>query len=147
MKRREFMVGTGAMSVGLLLPAVPAFGVDVVRELTGDRKVQESGIEMDIPRIAETGNSVPITVIVDSPMTDADFVRKIHILVPENPEKKAATYTLSPLSGKAEVSTRIRLAKTQTVRAIAEMSDNSVRGTGVNVLVTVGACVEEIWTD
>lgn len=144
MRRRHLLTGTAALS---LMASFRVLAAGVAERLIGGRKVQAAGITMDIPRIAETGNSVPITVSVDSPMTADDHVKKIHILVPGNPEKKAASYTLTSYAGKAEISTRIRLAKTQTVRAIAEMADGSVRGTGTNVIVTVGACVEEMWTD
>lgn len=144
MNRRRIIISSALLPLSVWLPAIRG---SVRDELVGDREISESGITMDIPRIAETGNSVPITVSVDSPMTEANYVRKVHILVPGNPEHKAATYRLTPLNGKAEISTRIRLARTQTVRALAEMSDDSVRSVGVSVVVTVGACVEEMWTD
>lgn len=144
MKRRRLLISSIVLPLAAWLPALRA---SVRGELVGDRDVYADGISIDIPRIAETGNSVPLTVSVESPMTEADHVNRLHILVPGNPEEKAATYKLTPMTGKAEISTRIRLARTQTVRAIAEMSDGSLLGTGVNVVVTVGACVEEIWTD
>lgn len=144
MKRRRLIIGSIVLPLAGWLSALRA---SVRSELIGDWDVSADGISIDIPRIAETGNSVPLTVSVDSPMTEAHYVKRLHILVPGNPEEKAATYRLTPMTGKAEISTRIRLARTQTVRAIAEMSDGSLRGTGVNVVVTVGACVEEMWTD
>ncbi|MEX2488443.1 MAG: thiosulfate oxidation carrier protein SoxY [Pseudomonadales bacterium] len=142
--RRRLLITTTGLPLALWLRGVTG---SVVQQLVDGRELSESGINIDMPRIAETGNSVPITVSVDSPMTESDYVKMIHIIVPGNPEKKAVTWHLTPMSGKAEISTRIRLAKTQTVRAIAELSDNSVRGAGVNIVVTVGACVEDIWTD
>lgn len=144
MKRRRLIVNAGVLGAAIPLHA---FGTSLLGEIVGDREVNETGVVIDMPRIAETGNSVPIRVSVDSPMTPTDHVKRLHILVPGNPEKKAATYRFTPMSGKAEISTRIRLARTQTVRAIAEMSDKSVRVAKVNVLVTVGACIEEIWSD
>lgn len=142
--RRRLLLTTTSLPMALWLQGATG---SVVQELVDGREISESGIKIEMPRIAETGNSVPITVSVDSPMTESDYVKMIHIIVPGNPEKKAATWHLTPMSGKAAISTRIRLAKTQTVRAIAEMSDDSVRGAGVNIVVTVGACVEDIWTD
>jgi sulfur-oxidizing protein SoxY len=104
-------------------------------------------MKLDIPRIAETGNSVPIAVLVDSPMTPEAHVARVHVFVEGNPEPVAATFHLGPRAGIAEISTRIRLARSQNVLAVAEMSDGSVRSASVSVLVTLGACIEEIWTD
>ena len=111
------------------------------------RALEPKGITITLPKIAESGNSVPVTVSVDSPMTSEDFVNAIHIFVPGNPETRAVTYNLTPLCGKAEVATRVKLARTQIVRVIAEMSDGSLRGIGASILVTAGACIEELWFD
>jgi sulfur-oxidizing protein SoxY len=102
---------------------------------------------LSLPKIAETGNSVPLTVSVDSPMTPEDHVQRIHIFVPGNPEPVAATYHLGLRAGKAQMSTHVRLARTQTVLALAEMHDESVRADAASILVTLGACVDELWTD
>lgn len=144
MKRRQFLVTTTLLP---LAACRSSFLLHDFESVVGGRDIVESGIALDVTRIAETGNSVPVTVSVDSPMTAADHVRRIYIFVPGNPETHAATYHLSPACGRAEISTRIRLARTQTVRVVAEMSDDSVRATAVNVMVTLGACVEEMWTD
>jgi sulfur-oxidizing protein SoxY len=102
---------------------------------------------LTLPKITETGNSVPLSVAVESPMTPADHVLRIHILVPGNPEPVAATYHLGSRAGKAQISTQVRLARTQTVLALAEMSDGSVRSDAASLIVTLGACVDELWSD
>ena len=104
-----------------------------------------SPVSVELPPIAETGNSVPIRVSVASPMTADDHVRSIEIRVPGNPEPVAATYFFTPESGIAAVRTNIRLARTQRVTAVAEFSDGR-RATGsADIVVTLGACVEEIY--
>ena len=118
-----------------------------IRERIGKRQPQPGGMSLTLPKIAETGNSVPLTVTVDSPMTPENHVLRIHIFVPGNPLPVAATYHLGVRSGKAEISTRIRLARTQRVLALAEMHDGSVRSDVASIVVTLGACVEEIWSD
>jgi sulfur-oxidizing protein SoxY len=118
-----------------------------IRQLIGGRAPQPGGITLTLPKIAETGNSVPLTVAVDSAMTPGDHVQRIHIFVPGNPEQVAATYHLGVRAGKAEISTHIRLARTQTVLALAEMNDGSVRSGSASIVVSLGACVDEIWTD
>ncbi|ATQ70595.1 thiosulfate oxidation carrier protein SoxY (plasmid) [Methylosinus trichosporium OB3b] len=99
-----------------------------------------SAVTLDLPEIAENGNSVPITVKVTSPMTEQLYVARIVIIAEANPTPTAATFSLTPLSGRAEVSTRIRLAQTQTVSAIAEMSDGSIEMDKKTVKVTAGGC-------
>jgi sulfur-oxidizing protein SoxY len=118
-----------------------------IRQRIGDREPQPGGLTLTLPKIAENGNSVPLTVSVDSPMTPEASVQRLHIFVPGNPEPVAATYHLGVRAGKAEISTQIRLARTQTVLALAEMSDGSVRSDAASILVTLGACVDELWSE
>ena len=118
-----------------------------IRQRIGDREPQPGGMTLTLPKIAETGNSVSLTVTVESPMTPGEHVQRIHVFVPGNPEPVAATYHLGVRAGKAQVSTHVRLARTQTVLALAEMSDGSVRADAASILVTLGACVDELWTD
>jgi sulfur-oxidizing protein SoxY len=118
-----------------------------VRDRIGTREPQSHGVTLRLPKIAETGNSVPLTVTVDSPMTPDEHVLRLHVFVEGNPEPVAATYHFGVRAGKAEISTRIRLARSQTVLALAEMSDGSVRSGAASILVTLGACVEEVWGD
>ena len=95
---------------------------------------------MTAPEIAENGNSVPVTVEVDSPMTDGDYVASVTILADGNPNPEVATFHFTPLSGTAAATTRIRLAKTQNVVAIAKMSDGSTFSDRKEVKVTIGGC-------
>jgi sulfur-oxidizing protein SoxY len=120
---------------------------EAIRERIGERQPQPGGMTLILPKVAETGNSVPLTVTVDSPMTPEEHVLRIHVFVPGNPLPVAATYHLGRRTGKAEVSTRIRLARTQVVLALAEMNDDSVRSATASVVVTLGACVEEFWSN
>ena len=102
-------------------------------------------VTVELPPIAETGNSVPIRISVDSPMTEDDYVRSIEIRVPGNPEPVAATYFFTPACGVAAVRTNIRLARTQRVTAVAEFADGRRRAAHADVVVTLGACVEEVY--
>ena len=143
-------LGTAGMLV-LLRPVsartTPEAVQQAMRQRIGAREPQPGGMTLTLPKIAETGNAVPLTVAVDSPMTPEDHVLRIHVFVPGNPEPVAATYHLGVRAGKAEISTRIRLARSQMVLALAEMSDGSVRSVTASIVVTLGACVEELWSN
>jgi sulfur-oxidizing protein SoxY len=150
--RRTMLCQLGAAGLLLALwPAVPWATPEAmqqaIRQRIGDREPQPGGMTLTLPKIAETGNSVPLTVTVDSLMSAEDHVLRIHLFVPGNPEPVASTYHLGARAGKAQISTQIRLARTQTVLALAEMSDGSVRSDAASIVVTLGACVDEIWTD
>lgn len=152
LSRRTLLCQLG--TCGVLLATWPARAwttpeavQQAMRQRLGERTPQPGGMTLTLPKIAETGNSVPLTVSVDSPMTPAEHVVRIHLFVEGNPEPVAATYHLGVRAGKAEVSTRIRLARSQDVLAVAEMSDGTVRSDSVNIIVTLGACIEEIWTN
>lgn len=95
-------------------------------ELTGDVKPQKGKINITLPKVTDQGRFVPIRVAVDSPMSETDYVKAIHILAERNPTPEVASFHLTPAIGRAEVSTRIRLLKTQVVLVAAEMSDGSV---------------------
>lgn len=115
---------------------------EAMRQRLGGRQPQPGGITLTLQKIAETGNSVPLTVTVDSPMTPEDHVLRLHVFVPGNPEPVAATYHLGVRAGKGEISIRIRLARSQTVLALAEMSNGSVRSAAASIVVTLGACID-----
>lgn len=114
-----------------------------IRKLVGEGRVQPGKVKLDLPPIVENGNTVPLTVSVDSPMTAANYVKRIHIFNEKNPQPNVATFHLGPRSGRASVSTRVRLADTQSVVAIAELSDGSLWSESVDVIVTIAACTEE----
>jgi sulfur-oxidizing protein SoxY len=129
------------------LGATPDAVQQAIRQRIGTREPQPGGMTLTLPKIAETGNSVPLTIAVDSPMTPTNHVLRIHVFVPSNPEAVASTYHLGTRAGRAQISTQIRLARSQTVLALAEMSDGSVRSDAASIVVTLGACVDEIWSD
>jgi sulfur-oxidizing protein SoxY len=100
-------------------------------------------VKLDLPPLSENGNTVPLTVSVESPMTAADHVRAIHLFTEKNPQPDVATFRLGPRAGRARVSTRIRLADTGLVVAVCELSDGSFWSDRAAVVVTLAACLEE----
>ena len=112
----------------------------VIGKIVAGRTPVEGGIKLTTPAIAENGNTVPIAVEVDSPFSVDDYVRAVHIFAEENPTPEVITFHYTPLSGRAKNATRIRLAKTQRVIAIAEMSDGRVLRAANEVKVTIGGC-------
>ncbi|NNJ83376.1 MAG: thiosulfate oxidation carrier protein SoxY [Gammaproteobacteria bacterium] len=146
--RRDFLALLGAGGVGLLASALfPHQSFATVEEtlkaidgITGGKAPLEGKVSIELPQIAENGNTVPFTVSVDSPMTDQDYVKAIRIFAEENPYPEVFTFHLTPQSGKAEVKARMRLAKTQNVVAVAEMSDGAMFIAKEQIKVTIGGC-------
>jgi sulfur-oxidizing protein SoxY len=97
-----------------------------------------------VPPLVENGNTVPITVSVVSPMTEADHVRSIHVFNEKNPQPNIGNFHLGVRSGRAQVSTRIRLADSQKIIAIAKLSDGSFWSASADVVVTLAACTEDV---
>lgn len=145
LSRRGFIAGSGsAVAIAASPGLARAAEADLRRaraELFGDRPIQEGRVSVTLPPIAENGHSVPLKVQVDSPMTEADHVRRIAILSPRNPLPTIAQFHFTPRSGKAEVSTRIRMAGTQAIQVVAEMSDGSLWSGSMETVVTLAACV------
>ena len=106
------------------------------------KTVTEGRVKLDIAELVDNGNVVPITVSVDSPMTPASHVTAIAVFNEKNPQREVVKFTLGPRYGKAAVSTRIRLATTQKLVAVAQMSDGSLWSHTVDVIVTIAACIE-----
>jgi sulfur-oxidizing protein SoxY len=123
--------------------ATPAAMQAAIAMVTGGARLNPGKIKLDIPPLVENGNTVPCSITVDSPMTEADYVKAIHVFTEKNPQPNVISVQLGPRAGRANVSTRIRLADTQTVVAIAELSDGSLWSDRVNVLITLGACLED----
>jgi sulfur-oxidizing protein SoxY len=148
MNRRTVLrsAGLGVLAAGgLLIFTERAFaspeGVQkLMAELTGGKTPAEGKVKVDMPQIAENGNAVPVTVTVESPMTDKDYVKAVHIVAEANPDPGVATFNFTPASGKAQVSTRMRLARTQNIVAVAEMSDGTFYTGKTEVKVTIGGC-------
>lgn len=112
------------------------------RALLAGRTPLAGGIELDVPKLSENGNSVDVLIKVDSAMTREDHVRAIHVLSEQNPFPRVATFNLTPRAGRAEVATRIRLATTQNIVVLAETSRGTVHRAEQEVIVILGACVD-----
>jgi sulfur-oxidizing protein SoxY len=116
---------------------------DAIRQVVGTAPVTAGKVKLELPPLVENGNTVPLAVSVDSPMTAADHVRALHVFAEKNPQPNVLSVHLGPRAGRASVSTRMRLADTQTVVAIAELSDGSFWSDRADVVVTLAACLEE----
>ncbi len=114
----------------------------LIRELTGASAPRSGRVKLDIPRLADNGNAVPLKVVAASPMTTREHVKTIHLVAEKNPRPLIATFHLGPRAGRAEVDTRIRLNGTQRVAAIATMSDGSQWMDVAEVDVTESACYD-----
>lgn len=143
-RRRSVLAGAAAG----VLPLAPAEATNgegwlaARHALTGGVTPAQGRVRLDIPTLVENGNAVPVTISVDSPMTEDRHVRRLALLTERNPQAQVAVFILGPASGRAQVSTRMRLATSQTVWALAELSDGSWWQQQVEVIVTLAACVE-----
>ncbi len=134
-RRKLLAVGSGTLAFASLagLPAFASLADDAMAEFTGGAAVTDGGIDLTAPEIAENGNTVPIAV-------SAEGATEIMVFATGNPTPKVATFKFGPLSGSRSASTRMRLAKTQDVVAIAKMEDGSFRRASSTVKVTIGGC-------
>ena len=139
MKRRELLVAGTLLALVRPASATPAEMAAAINTFTGGIKLQTGKVKFDIAQLIDNGNAVPVTVSVDGP---ADKVRAIAIFTERNPQTDVAVFTLGPRAGKAEVSTRIRLATSQRLMAVARMSDGSYWSHSVDVIVALAACIE-----
>lgn len=147
--RRDLLKAGAALGAVFALRLEPAHATPekmqaAIRAVVGEAPVREGRVRLDIPPLVENGNTVPLEVEVDSPMTAADHVKAIHVFNEKNPQENVISVTLGPRAGRARFTTRFRLADTQTVVAIAEMSDGSFHSAKAHVIVTIAACVEEL---
>jgi len=136
----------GAVPVVSLRPAdaTPTMLATAIRNVVGAAVVRAGRIRLDIPPLVENGNTVPMTVSVTSPMTPEDFVKSIHVFNEKNPQPNIGNFYLGPRAGRAQISTRIRLADSQKIVAIAHLSDGSFWSVTADVVVTLAACTEEV---
>jgi sulfur-oxidizing protein SoxY len=114
-----------------------------LRKVTGGAPVREGKVKLELPPLIDNGNAVPLAVTVESPMSAADHVRAIHVFTERNPQPNVVSAFLGPRAGRARIETRARIADTQTVTAIAQLSDGSFWSDSVHVVVTLSACLEE----
>ncbi|GJD59094.1 SoxY-related AACIE arm protein [Methylobacterium dankookense] len=139
----------GGLALVLLRPAAAATlrpdrepTAEAIRRFTGGAPVNPGRVGLDMPPLVENGNTVPLSITVESPMSAADHVRRIGVFNEKNPQPHVVTLHLGPRAGRAAVATRIRLADSQRITAIAEMSDGSYWSASADAIVTLAACVE-----
>jgi sulfur-oxidizing protein SoxY len=144
MQRRAFIAGFAVTVLPIAAAATPETMAAAIKQVTGDAALRPGRVTLDIPPLVENGNTVPLTVTVDSPMTEADHVKAIHVFNEKNPQPHVFDARLSPRNGKAVVGTRIKLADAQKVVAIAETSKGEFFSASADVIVTIAACIEDI---
>jgi sulfur-oxidizing protein SoxY len=156
--RRRFLIETAALAgslgtvtlgIGLVLTVGPASATPesmrgAIRKVIGESPVKKGRVKVDLPPLIENGNAVALTVSSESPMTAADHVKAIHVFTEKNPQPNVVSFYLGPRAGRANISTRIRLADSQKVIAIVQMSDGSFWSDEVEVIVTLAACLEGV---
>ena len=151
--RRDFLGLAGSAAVAGAVPivvtlrpieATPAMLTSAIRNVVGEAQVQTGKVKIDIPPLVENGNTVPMTVSVTSPMTETDYVKSIHVFNEKNPQPNIGNFYIGQWAGRAQIATRIRLADSQKVVAIARMSDDSFWSVSTEVIVTLAACTEEV---
>jgi sulfur-oxidizing protein SoxY len=150
--RRDFLKTAGGAAAGLGLGAIvtvtparatPSEMQEAIRKVVGSATVSRGKVKLDLPPLIENGNAVPLTVTVESPMTEAQHVRAVHVFTEKNPQPNVASFHLGPRAGRAKVATRIRLADSQNVVAICELSDGSFWSDSAGIVVTLAACLED----
>jgi sulfur-oxidizing protein SoxY len=149
--RRQFLGLAGGAAVLGAVPvltvrpaeATPAMLAAAIRNVVGAAVVRTGKVKLEMPPLVENGNTVPMTVSVVSPMTSDDYVKSIHVFNEKNPQPNIGNFYLGPRAGRAQISTRIRLADSQKIVAIARLSDDTFWSASVDVIVTLAACTEE----
>ncbi len=144
--RREFLAGAVVLTLAPLGPAHATLEAmaAAIREVVKGAPIRDGKVTLDLPPLVENGNTVPMTVTVESPMTEADHVLAIHVFNEKNPQPHVLDARLGPQNGKAFLATRIKLADAQKVVAIAEMSDGTYWRASADVIVTLAACIEDL---
>ena len=135
-------VGLGLTPFARPAASTPAAMEKAIHDLVGEAKITPGKVKLELPPIVENGNTVSLSVSVDSPMTEAEHVASIHLFNEKNPQPYIAAFHLGPSAGRAAASTRIRLADSQSVVAIARLNDGSFWSDTVDVIVTLAACAE-----
>jgi sulfur-oxidizing protein SoxY len=146
--RRDVLLAGGLAAFGAAVPrsaeAVSGQMEAAIRNAIGTPTIRKGRVMLDLPPLVENGNTVPMTVSVDSPMTADNYVKAIHVFNEKNPQPNVISVRLGARSGKAMIATRVRLADTQKITAIAEMSDGTFWSDTQEVIVTLAACLEDL---
>ncbi|HLH95540.1 MAG TPA: SoxY-related AACIE arm protein [Xanthobacteraceae bacterium] len=151
--RRDFLERTACLASGIAFMSVaatrssratPETMTAAIRKTVGEAPIRKGKVMIDVPPLVENGNTVPVSVSVDSPMTASDYVKSIHLFNEKNPQPYLIDAYFSPRSGKAALSTRIKLADAQKIVAVAQLSDGSFWSDEADVIVTIAACVEDL---
>lgn len=142
MKRRAFLAGLGGLALAGAALAQESLDPRAAAVAKG-APVRKGKVKVTLPQLADNGNSVPIRIVVDSPMTATDYVKSIHLYSERNPVSNMANFYLGPRSGKAEIDSRVRLAGSQKVTAVAALSDGSFWYDAASIVVTLSACLDE----
>lgn len=144
-RRKILAAAVGVTGYVLVRPVfgTPATLDAAISAFARGTKVTSGKVKFDIAELIDNGNAVPISITVDSPMTDTDYVVAVAVFNEKNPQREVIKCKLSPFAGRAQISTRIRLATSQKLTAIAEMNDGSFYAQTVEVVVTLAACIEE----
>ena len=147
MQRRSFLAGTTALVAVLPLAsarATPESLQAAIKEVVGNATLREGKVKIDLPSLVENGNTVPLGVTVDSPMTAEDRVKVIHVFNEKNPQPHVYTAKLGPGIAKADISTRIKLGDSQKIVVVAETSKGEFWTASAEVIVTLAACLEDL---
>ena len=144
MKRRVFLISAAAAALGATGRAWSDVMHEAMQGVLEGATPREGRVKIDLPPLVENGNTVPFSVSVESPMTEKDHVRSIHVFNEKNPQPNIGDFFLGARAGRAAVATRIRLADSQTVVALAQMSDGSWWSGSAQVIVTLAACTETV---
>jgi sulfur-oxidizing protein SoxY len=147
--RREVLIG--GLAGGLVATfsnndamATPDQMRAAIHSVFGTAQIRVGRVKLDVPPLVENGNTVSLVVVVESPMTATNYVKSIHVFNEKNPQPNVIAVHLGPRAGRAKISTRFRLADTQTVTAIAAMSDGTLWSASADLIVTMAACVESL---
>lgn len=152
MKRREFIAAAASLALAPQVraqspsdnPVAPIDPQDPdVQAATKGAPIRTGKVKLELPPLADNGNSVSMRLTVDSPMTAQDHVRVVHLFSERNPVRHMAAFYLGPRAGRAEIVSRIRLAGSQKIVALAELSDGSFWAGSASVVVTLSACLDE----
>jgi sulfur-oxidizing protein SoxY len=144
--RRAFIAGAALVTVLPVAPAraTPESMAAAIKEVVGDNAIHEGRVTLDLPPLIENGNAVPLTVSVESPMSESDHIKAIHVFNEKNPQPHVFHATFGPRNGKAVLATRIKLGDSQKIVAIAETSKGEFFSASADVIVTLAACLEDL---